>query len=176
MKYKATVLLFVFVSVLIFAIFLIERRDGYEVISIGKTAPDIELIGIDENKITLSDLRGNVVFINFWATWCESCVDEMPSIERLYRYFSENPDFKLVTIVYRDNGNNALNYMKKNGYTFPIYLNPDGRAAKKFGITGVPESFIIDKKGILREKVIGPAKWDSPYVFEMFKTLLNEPA
>jgi len=65
--------------------------------------------------------------------------------------------------------------MKENGYTFPVYLNPDESAAGIFGITGVPETFIIDKKGILRNKVIGPADWDSPRVIESFQTLINEP-
>jgi len=64
--------------------------------------------------------------------------------------------------------------MNKNGYTFPIYLNPDGSAAKKFGITGVPETFIIDKKGILRNKVIGPEEWDSPGAIKSFHALINE--
>lgn len=176
MKYKAIILISIFLFVLIFAVFLIQQRDKHEIISTGKLAPDIELIDMYKNKLNLSDLKGKVVFINFWATWCQSCVDEMPSIERLYRYFSENPEFRLITVVYRDSGNNALNYMKENGYTFPVYFNPDDKAAKKFGITGVPESFIIDKKGILRKKIIGPERWDSPYVFEMFKTFLNEPA
>jgi thiol-disulfide isomerase/thioredoxin len=152
-----------------------SQKDTQKITLVGSLVPDVELVGIDKNKLNLLDLKGSVIFINFWATWCESCIDEMPSIEILYNHFSGNSKFKLITIIYRDNGNNALDYMKENGYTFPVYLNPDGTAAKKFGITGVPESFIIDKKGILREKVIGPSKWDSPHIFEMFKNLLNEP-
>ena len=142
---------------------------------VGSLVPDVELVGIDKNKLNLLDLKGSVIFINFWATWCESCVDEIPSIENLYNNFPKNSKFKIITIIYKDSGNNALDYMKENGYTFPVYLNPDSTAAKKFGITGVPESFIIDKKGILREKVIGPAKWDSLGALEMFTNLLNEP-
>jgi len=65
--------------------------------------------------------------------------------------------------------------MKQNGYTFPVYLNTDESAAKSFGITGVPETFILDKKGILRHKVIGPAEWDSPGVMENLRALISEP-
>jgi hypothetical protein len=65
--------------------------------------------------------------------------------------------------------------MKENGYTFPVYLNPDGSAAKYFGITGVPETFIIDKKGGLRDKVIGPEDWNSPAAIEKFQTIIDEP-
>ncbi len=65
--------------------------------------------------------------------------------------------------------------MKQTGYTFPVYLNPDEAAAKIFGITGVPETFIIDKKGILRNKVLGPAEWDSPQAIASFQALIKEP-
>ncbi|MBE0427669.1 MAG: TlpA family protein disulfide reductase [Nitrospirae bacterium] len=175
MKNKASVLLIIMFSVIIVAFLFIRQKDSQKITSVGSSVPDVELVGIDAKKINLSDLRGFVVFINFWATWCESCVDEMPSIENLYNLFSENSNFKLMTVIYRDSGNNAFKYMKENGYSFPVYLNPDGTAAKKFGITGIPESFIIDKNGILREKVIGPAEWDSPHFIEIFKNLLNEP-
>ncbi len=136
---------------------------------------DIELIDINKNKLKLSDLKGSVLFINFWATWCESCVEELPAIEGLFRNLSENPKFKLITILYKDDRDRAFSYMKENGYTFPVYLNPDGSAAKYFGITGVPETFIIDKKGDLRDKVIGPEDWNSPNAVQAFQALMNEP-
>ncbi len=135
---------------------------------------DIELIDVNKNKLKLSELKGSVLFINFWATWCESCIEELPAIEGLFRNLSENPKFKLITILYKDDRDRAFSYMKENGYTFPLYLNPDGSAAKYFGITGVPETFIIDKKGGLRDKVIGPEDWNSPGVIEKFHTIINE--
>jgi cytochrome c biogenesis protein CcmG/thiol:disulfide interchange protein DsbE len=70
--------------------------------------------------------------------------------------------------------NKVLGYMKEMDCTFPVYLDSGGNAAKKFGITGVPETYIIDKKGILRNKVIGPSEWDSPYVIETLSKLINE--
>jgi hypothetical protein len=99
----------------------------------------------------------------------------MPSIERLSLHFAGNPTFKIVTILYKDELNAALGFMKESSYTFPVYLNPDESAAKMFGITGIPETFIIDKKGILRDKVIGPAEWDSPNSIQALQTLINEP-
>jgi peroxiredoxin len=87
---------------------------------------------------------------------------------------SGTPKFRLITILFKDDEYRAINYMKENGYTFPLYLNPDGSAAKNFGITGVPETFVIDKKGILRNKVIGPAEWNSPIVIEALINLVNE--
>jgi thiol-disulfide isomerase/thioredoxin len=69
---------------------------------IGSATQDFELIDINKTKTTLSSMKGSVVFINFWATWCESCIDEMPSIERMSRHFAGNPAFKIVTILYKD--------------------------------------------------------------------------
>ena len=142
---------------------------------IGRVPQDFELMDINNNRITLSGMKGSVVFINFWSTWCESCIDEMPSMERMTRYFAANPAFKVVTVLYKDNLDTALSFMKENRFTFPVYLNPDESAAKIFGITGIPETFIIDKKGILRDKVIGPAEWDSPNTIQAFQALINEP-
>jgi len=174
MKTKAGILLIILLSGLAVVFFLISHQYRPPIAKIGSAAPDIELIDMNRNKIELSDMRGSVVFVNFWATWCESCVNEMPSIEALFGQMSGNKKFRLVTILFRDDESRALSYMKGNGYNFPVFLNPDGSAARKFGITGVPETFIIDKKGILRDKVIGPAEWDSPNVVEALGNLINE--
>ena len=80
----------------------------------------------------------------------------------------------MVTILYNDDMNKVLGYMKEMNYTFPVYLDSEGDAAEKFGITGVPETFIIDKNGILRNKIVGPSEWDSPYVIEELSKLMNE--
>jgi len=68
----------------------------------------------------------------------------------------------------------AFIYIKENGYTFPVYHNPDGSAARQFMVTGVPETFIFDKNGILKKKVIGPLEWDSPQIIEALNNLINE--
>jgi cytochrome c biogenesis protein CcmG/thiol:disulfide interchange protein DsbE len=171
LKNKALILLIILISGITIVFFIVRHQYSPRVATIW----EIELIDINKNKLKLSELKGSVLFVNFWATWCESCIEELPAIEGLFRNLSENPKFKLITILYKDNGDRAFSYMKENGYTFPIYLNPDGSAAKKFGITGVPETFIIDKKGVLRDKVIGPEDWNSPGAIEKFQTLINEP-
>jgi len=173
-KNKVFIFLIIILSGIAIAFFIVRHQYSPRITTVGSVAPDIELIDINKNTLKLSELKGSVVFINFWATWCESCIDELPSIERLFIHLSGNPKFKLITILYKDDGYSISSYMKENGYTFPVYLNPDGSAAKYFGITGVPETFIIDKKGILRKKIIGPADWDSPLAIEALQNLLNE--
>lgn len=174
MKSKTIILLIVILFGAM-VIFYTIRHQQAPTARVGLPAPDIELTdAFYRNKLKLSDLKGTVIFVNFWATWCPPCIDELPSIQRLSKRFEGNADFKMVTILYNDDINRVNYYMKEMNYTFPVYIDSDGSAAEKFGITGVPETFIIDKKGTLRNKVIGPSEWDSQYVIELLSKLINE--
>ena len=175
MNKKGVALLIILVAVAAIIFSISKPKQKISGITTAGAVPDFSLVDSENHQLKLSDLRGSVVFLNFWATWCGSCVEEIPSIEKLYRQLSENPHFKMVTILVKDDLQRASGFMKENGYTFPVYLNADESAAKYFGITGVPETFILDKKGILRHKVIGPAEWDSPAAMETIQSLLNEP-
>jgi len=174
MKAKTLILLVIIVAAILAAVLTMKPAQRTEMASVGMVTPDFELFDLNRSKSSLSDMKGSVVFVNFWSTWCTSCVDELPSIEQMHRNFAGSPSFRVVTILYKDDLNRALNYMKQNGFTFPVYLNPDESAAKIFGITGIPETFIIDKKGVLRHKVIGPADWDNPHALKFFESLISE--
>jgi thiol-disulfide isomerase/thioredoxin len=127
------------------------------------TAPVFEVNdAVTGRRLSSHDLKEKVIFVNFWASWCEPCKEEMPSIEALYKEMSSHRDFIMVTILYRDSPENALGYMKSNGYTFPVYVDPGGGAARSYGVTGVPETYVTDKKGVLIRRVIGPADWNAP--------------
>jgi cytochrome c biogenesis protein CcmG/thiol:disulfide interchange protein DsbE len=173
-KIKPLILLAIIICAAVIAFLIIRPAPVLKVNTIGSKAADFDLAGANNNMMKLSDMRGSVVLVNFWATWCTSCVEEMPTLERLAEVLSGNPHFKIVTILYRDDLDRAVQYLKQNGYIFPVYVNPDGKAPRLFGITGVPETFIIDKKGVLRDKVIGPADWDSPQVVSSLQALINE--
>ncbi len=139
------------------------------------SAPEIEVTdAATGRKILSANLKGKVLFINFWASWCQSCKEEMPSIENLLKRFLDNQDLVIITILFRDDPQNGISYMKQNGFNFPVMVDADGKAARAYGLTGVPETYIIDKKGILREKVIGPAPWDSPEALAIITKLLKE--
>lgn len=174
MKPRVFILVIILVSVVAVAFFSIRPTKRPQLVHIGSEVHDFAFTSISKNTSKLSDLRGSVVFINFWATWCGSCIDELPSIERLSGMLADDPSFRMVTILYKDDLDRALSHMKQNGYTFPVYLNQDESAARTLGITGIPETFIIDKKGYLREKIIGPAQWDSPQAVAAIRALLNE--
>lgn len=125
-------------------------------------------------KISPEDIKGKVLFVNFWASWCPPCKEEMPSIESLFREMSGNGNFKMVTILYKDSYRDGVDYVKQNDYTIPVYTDDGSLAARAFGVTGVPETYILDKKGQVRKRVLGPAEWDSPEAKDLIRSLLAE--
>jgi thiol-disulfide isomerase/thioredoxin len=127
-------------------------------------APAITVNSLNGKPLNLSDLKGKVVLLNFWATWCPPCREEIPSMMKLNSAMAGKP-FQMVAVSIDEGGLPAIeSFFKTSGFSLPAYIDPDNRAAKAFGITGVPETFIIDKSGILVKKVIGPMAWDSPDV------------
>lgn len=139
----------------------------------GPLAPTFEVSDAVSGKgLSLSHLKNKIIFVNFWASWCDPCKEEMPSIEALHREMASNSDFVMVTILYKDSPKNALGYMKSKGYTFPVYVDPGGSSARNYGVTGVPETYIVDKNGMLARRVIGGADWSSPGEKNSIKSLL----
>ena len=114
----------------------------------------------------LEQIRGEVIFLNFWATWCPPCIAEMPSIQRLYNEYEEKVNFILVS---GENPETIKNFMQKNGYTFPIYIQ-SFQSPEIFESSSIPTSFIISPEGNIVMKKKGAAKWDSKKI----KKLLNE--
>jgi peroxiredoxin len=143
-----------------------ETKPASNIAEVGLPAPDFELKDPDGRLWRLSDMKGAVVFVNFWATWCAPCIEEMPSIQKLYEKTKDNPEFRLLTVLFRDDPKNAYLFMTEKKYTFPLLIDPDGSVARSYGLTGVPETYIIDKKGALRGKTIGPENWDSPGIID----------
>jgi peroxiredoxin len=139
---------------------------------INKPAPDFTLQDSAGKVWKLSSLKGKVVFVNFWATWCKPCRDEMPSMEALNKTLADKP-FQMLSIIFNDDLDLAESFARRLGATFPVLSNPDQNLTQAYKITGVPETFLIDADGILRHKFIGPYDWSSPemrsVVFELFK-------
>jgi thiol-disulfide isomerase/thioredoxin len=141
----------------------------------GLKAPSIEIRdAMTGLKVDIDQHKGKVVFVNFWATWCAPCREEVPSIEALQRELSSDSRFVMITILYRDDPKSAYDYMKAGGYSFPVYADQDGATAKQYKVTGVPETYLIDKKGVLRKKIIGPLDWNAPEARAFIKALLIE--
>lgn len=137
----------------------------------GDMAPDFTLEDTKGNKVTLSALRGKVVMVNFWATWCPPCKEEMPSMERLNKFMAEE-DFVMLAINADDNGREVVpDFVKKNPHDFTVLYDDQGAVKKSYGVYKMPESFIINKDGTIVEKVVGAIDWSSPKTVAYLKSL-----
>jgi len=136
-------------------------------------APGVLVNSLQGTPLKLSDLKGKVVMLNFWATWCPPCREEIPSMVKLNNAMAGKP-FQMVAVSIDEGGKPAIeSFFQTSGLVLPAYTDPDNRAAKAYGITGVPETFIIDKKGIIVKKVIGPLAWDDPSVVAFLEELMK---
>ena len=141
----------------------------------GYAAPDFTLPDLEGKLFRLSDFRGRVVFLNLWATWCPPCRMEMPSMEALYRRL-QGRDFVMLAVAEDEGGAAAVRpFVRDAGITFPVLLDPSGTLSPRFGATGYPETFIIDRNGQVVNHTIGPAEWDSEQMVAYFKQLLALP-
>jgi len=138
-------------------------------------APSLEVLSGSSKEIyRLIDFKGKVIFVNFWATWCQSCQEEMPFIQGLYNRFRNDTLLQIVSIIYRDDYQKALEYRNQHNYDYPFFLDSNNKTAISYGVTGVPETYIIDKKGFVRKKVIGPFNWSSKESISLISGLVNE--
>lgn len=138
----------------------------------GSTAPDFILKDPAGRDVSLASLRGKVVFLNFWATWCPPCKEEIPSMVRLNQAMAGKP-FQMLAVSIDEGGKAAVEaYFARTGLTLPTLNDQDQRVGKMYGITGVPETFIIDGKGVILKKVIGGMDWGAPEVIAFLNGIL----
>ena len=146
---------------------------GQAVLGRGAEAPDFSLLDLNGKMVRLADQKGKVVFLNIWATWCPPCVEEMPSMEKLYQQL-KGEDFEILAVSLDKNGSEAvLPFMKKHRLNFTALIDSEETLKYKYQTTGVPETFIIDQNGIIIEKVIGPRDWAAPEVIGFFRKLIQ---
>jgi peroxiredoxin len=150
-----------------------EGEEGWRAPKKGDAAVNVTLQDLDGKTVSLSQFKGKVVMLNFWATWCPPCREEMPSMDALYQKFKGNADFVMLLVSIDEDAETVRDFMKRNNYTMPVYHDPNKEAGAAYGITGVPETFLIDKKGVIAEKVIGPLDWMKPEVIQFIEDLLK---
>jgi len=150
-----------------------SSRSYRSAVAENKPAPELHLEALDGGRLTLSGLKGKVVLLNFWATWCPPCREEIPSMMRLNRSMSGKP-FQMLAVSVDEGGREAVSaFFKKSGYSLPTYLDVQNRAASAYGVSGVPESYIIDRSGLVVKRVIGPRTWDAPDVIAYLESLMK---
>lgn len=122
----------------------------------GFSAPDFTLETLDGRQMTLSDLRGQVVLVNFWASWCPPCRAEMPAIERVYRSYKDlGLEVLAVNTTNQDDVAAAAAFVQELGLSFPIPLDHTGAVSASYNLRGLPSSYFIDEQGVIRSVVVG---------------------
>ena len=131
---------------------LIPWKDG--------ATPPLALADLGGRPLGLAQQRGKVVVVNFWATWCEPCRDEMPSLQRLGRHLAGEP-FAILAVNYGESDARVADFVKRFGLDFPVLLDPNQDAPRAWRVRVLPASFIVDRGGRVRYRVIGEIDWMS---------------
>ncbi|HUU73037.1 MAG TPA: TlpA disulfide reductase family protein [Burkholderiales bacterium] len=137
----------------------------------GGAPPPLALKDLDGQERALADYRGKVVVLNFWATWCAPCIEEMPSFERLAEKLADEP-FALVTVNFGEKPARITPFLKKINVDVPVLLDTDMRASKAWVKKGLPTTYIIDADQNIRYQVLGEIEWDAPEVESKIRNLL----
>jgi len=135
-------------------------------------APDFSLAGPDGKKLSLKDFHGKLVLLNFWATWCEPCRREMPTMVRLHEEF-KSKGFEIVAVNVKDKRSDALTFIKSMKMNFPVMMDPEGEAGLLYGAFGMPITYLIDDKGMVMARLLGDADWYSPQARGLIRALLE---
>ena len=139
-----------------------------------KPAKDFRVSAPDNRPLTLADFKGKVIFLNFWATWCKPCEEEMPGMERLYKKYKDKGLVVLAISEDADSsGDGVAAFVKKHGLTFPIGLDPKMSVAASYGVWALPSTFIIDRQGNRAHFANGPREWDGQAARDLFESMLK---
>lgn len=158
------------------------QRDRFTAAEVGARAPGFELATMDGETTSLDAYQGQVVLLNFWATWCPPCVHEMPSMERLYQDLRARGFVVLGVSVDVDPGEAdedgrvhgiVREYVDRLGVTFPILLDPEGAVEDVYNVSGLPTTYVIGRDGRIEGRIVGAREWDSEEYRRRIQELLD---
>jgi peroxiredoxin len=148
----------------------LQQKKGYGLPE-GSPAPPLRLPALQGGEVDRESFRGRVVVLNFWATWCPPCVEEMPSLERLHRALA-GEGVVVLSVSVDEDGAALQRFVEKAGVTFPVLRDPGARGpAAVWRTTGYPETFILDGSGRIVRKIVGPTQWDTPQAIAWLRGL-----
>ena len=175
-----SITLFVLIAGMVGIFVLFQLKDSFFSLSNnapvkpGAPAPNFTFPTLDGKMVSLSDYNGKVVFLNIWATWCPPCREEMPSMEKLYKEL-KGQEFEILAVSIDASGATAVRpFMKEHGLSFPALLDTGGTIRGLYGMTGVPETYVIDKEGVVKQRIIGPRDWAAPEAIRLFRGLVEK--
>ena len=145
---------------------------GFRVFQEPIEAPGFSLNDLEGNQVSLSDFRGKLVFLNFWATWCPPCRAEMPSMQTLHEELAEE-EFTILAVDLQESKRDVADFIAENGFTFPVLLDTRGQVGSQYGARSIPTTYLIDKNGMAIAYLIGSRMWDETVVYETFRELMQ---
>ena len=134
---------------------------------VGSPAPNF-ILHDGSKTVVLSQLRGRVVLLNFWATWCAPCVEEIPSLEALHQ---QMPQLEILAVSTDHEAADYNRFLARNPLPFDLVRDPQESSAALYGTDGYPETFVIDANGIVRRHFVGPQDWTSPAILTYLRSL-----
>jgi cytochrome c biogenesis protein CcmG, thiol:disulfide interchange protein DsbE len=143
------------------------------IVAAGKLAANFKLKDVKGDEISLASLRGKVVFLNIWATWCAPCREEMPSIESLYNDFKANKDFVVLAVSQDTDGATVRPFIEQNHLQFTVLLDPRNEVGERYDVNGIPETFIIGRDGRIVAHHVGPYDWSNGDIREALQELIK---
>jgi peroxiredoxin len=142
----------------------------------GSSAPDFRAVNVATgDTVSLRDYAGEIILLNLWATWCAPCEVEMPSMQRLHEELGPS-GLKIVAVsIDAEESNFVARWVEERGLSFDVLHDQRGIIAADYHSTGQPESFVIDRDGVIVRKIWGPEEWDDPVESAVFRRLLGLP-
>ena len=167
---KAAVLVVILAGAIYFAL----RQRQPRPLAIGDSAPDFSVPAVPSGSLDLKTYRGQVVVLNLWATWCPPCVEETPSLEQFAEKMRDHGVIVLSVSV--DEDQKALqDFIQKYQISYPVGRDPDRSLSARYGTVQFPETYILDRRGLLAEKVVGATDWDDPRMQDFVLGLAHGP-
>jgi peroxiredoxin len=149
------------------------EKIGAKQMKVKKMAPNFSLEDLNGQKVKLKNLKGKVIFLNFWATWCSPCKEEMPSMETLWQWY-KGKDFLLLGIAVDYGGVKTVKeYIERQHYTFRVLIDSRSKTLDRYEVKAIPTTLMIDKKGQIVAVAIGPRNWRSPEAVSLVELLIK---
>ena len=134
---------------------------------------DFELTDLSGAKVKLSALKGKVVVLNFWATWCNPCMSEMPSLQRLFAAYKDQ-GLTVLAVDLQEDKATVQAKAKELGLEFPILLDAAGSVGGTYNARAIPTTYLVDRKGMIFSRIIGAREWDTKEMMEIFRRILKD--
>jgi len=148
---------------------------GFQVFKAPIAVRDFSVQALGGGEVKLSSFKGKIVILNFWATWCPPCKEEMPSIQTFWKA-TKDKDLVIMAVSEGEKASTVSSFVKSRGFTYPFYLDESSVLGGQFSVQGIPTTFVFDKNGLVIARVVGGRAYDSPEVLALFSELAAAPA